>query len=69
MPTAVAADATIFEAAPAYPVPDATTTPLRTLERGARVKVVQKKGDWLQIEFQDPQGASRLGWVLSRFVR
>jgi hypothetical protein len=61
--------AVLLEQAPVYLRPDATRTPLRTLNRGAEVAVLREQGDWIQVEFRDPQFGTRAGFVESRFVR
>ena len=53
---------------PVYLLPDATRTPLRELAKGTSVRVLERAGDWLRIEFPDPQFGPRVGYVLSRFV-
>jgi len=66
---AVGENAVISEAAPVYVLPDASRTPLRTLDAGTRIRLLQQRGDWDQIEFSDPQWGPRVGWVQRRFVR
>jgi hypothetical protein len=62
-------EAVILERAPVYVLPDASRTPLRTLEAGTRIRVLQQQGDWDQIEFPDIQWGPRIGWIQRRFVR
>lgn len=59
----------ILEAAPVFLLPDATRTPLRTLEAGTSVRVLEEKGDWVRIEFRDNQYGARVGYVQRRFVQ
>jgi hypothetical protein len=63
------ADAVIIESASVFLLPDATRTPLRKLAPGTRVRVLEEKGEWLQVEFQDEQYGRRVGYVQRRFVR
>jgi hypothetical protein len=62
-------EAVILERAAVYVLPDASRTPLRTLEAGTRIRVLQQQGDWDQIEFADSQWGPRIGWIQRRFVR
>ena len=55
--------------APVYLLPDATRAPLRTLTAGTMVRVLSIKGDWTEVEFNDPQYGPRVGWVQSKFIR
>ena len=55
--------------APVYVLPDATRTPLRTLSAGMNVRILEQKGDWTRVEFNDPQYGSRVGYVQSKFVQ
>jgi hypothetical protein len=50
-------------AAPVFLVPDATRTPLRTLPQNARVRVIEDRGVWVQVEFHDSQYGTRVGYV------
>jgi len=52
-----------LSAANVYLKPDRSRTPLRTLEPGTVVKILSVDGDWMQIEFTDPQfrSAHRMG--------
>jgi hypothetical protein len=59
----------IAEATPAFILPDATRTPLRTLPAGTTVRILEEKGDWVQVEFNDPQYGRRVGYVQRRFVQ
>jgi hypothetical protein len=61
--------ATIIEAAPVFLRPDAQRVPLRTLTRGTAVRVLEEAGDWVRIEFSDPQFGSRIGYVQRKFVQ
>ena len=53
-------------AAPVYIAPDATRAALRLLPAGTRVKVREESGDWLMVEFSDPQWGDRVGYVLKK---
>ena len=58
----------ISEAAPVFVLPDATRTPLRTLAAGTSVRILEEKGDWVRVEFNDQQYGRRVGYVERRFV-
>lgn len=60
--------AVIIEAAPVYLLPDPRRVPLRTLNRGTSVRVLEEAGDWIRIQFSDPQFGPRVGYVQRRFV-
>jgi hypothetical protein len=68
-PRADSSDAIILEAGPVYVLPDARRVPLRTLEAGTPIRVLQQQGDWIQIQFPDRQWGPRIGWIQRRFVR
>ncbi len=57
----------IVPAAPIYIRPDATV-PLRTAAEGTVFAVVGEEGEWLRVEFEDPQFGRRTGYVLAKFV-
>lgn len=61
--------ATVIEAAPIYLTPDATRTPLRTAAVHTDLRVLAEEGDWLRVEFRDPQFGPRVGYVERRKVR
>jgi hypothetical protein len=63
------AAALVSAEAPIYLLPDATRTPLRTLPPGLPLTLLARKGDWLQVTFEDAQLGRRTGWIESRFVR
>jgi opacity protein-like surface antigen len=58
----------VNEAAPVFLLPDATRTPLRTLQAGTTVSVERVQGEWVQIVFNDPQLGRRTGWIQLKFV-
>jgi opacity protein-like surface antigen len=60
--------ATLIDA-PVYLYPDEKRTPLRVLSKGTRVRVLRDDGEWLNVEFDDPQWGPRLGYILKRHVR
>jgi hypothetical protein len=62
-------DGITLAAAPVYLRPDASRVPLKTLETGTPIRVLQQQGDWLQIEFPDRQWGPRIGWIQRRFVQ
>jgi hypothetical protein len=67
-PTAL--DAGVLTAsAPVFLRPDATMTPLRQLAPGTRVRVLETRGEWLRVEFEDRQYGRRIGYVQKMFVR
>lgn len=55
--------------APVYLYPDETRTALRVLAKGTRVRVLKEVGEWLNVEFDDPQWGTRVGYLLRRHVR
>jgi hypothetical protein len=59
----------ILAAAPVYLKPDRARTPLRVLEAGTMVKILDAEGEWLRIEFADPQFGPRFGYVAKGLVR
>lgn len=63
--TARAQDATVNVNTPIYvkPSPPAGTLPLRVAAAGTILKVVGEEGEWLQVQFKDPQWGVRTGWV------
>jgi hypothetical protein len=54
--------ATVITAAPIFIAPDAPQ-PLRVAAIGTTLNVLREDGDWLQVEFSDPQWGRRTGWV------
>ena len=68
--SAWAQEARVAENAPIFinPNPAPTTTPLRVAAAGTVLTVVGEDGDWLQVQFQDPQWGLRIGWVLKAKV-
>jgi hypothetical protein len=56
-------------AAPIYLLPDATRTPLRTLELREYVRVRKNEGEWLRVDFQDPQFGLRTGYIKTALVQ
>lgn len=63
-----AATATVAIAAPVFLTMNAPV-PLRVLEVGTVLKVARTDGEWLQVEFNDPQYGPRTGWLQSKLVR
>jgi len=55
--------ATVVVNAPIYVSAAVTQTPLRVAAVGTRLLVAQQQGDWVQVEFRDPQFGRRIGWV------
>ena len=61
--------ATVTQAAPIYGEALVSATPLRTAAVGTKLRVVQDAGEWLQVDFNDPQLGLRRGWVKHTSVR
>ena len=57
------------EDTPVYLLPDATRTPLRILARNTPLRVLRDDGEWLQVEFLDPQFGARIGYIEKKKVR
>lgn len=62
-------EAIVLEDAPIHLLPDASRTPLRTAKEGTVLRVLEITGDWVRVEFQDPQFGLRAGYIQARFVR
>lgn len=62
------AKATVTANAPIFLQPGAQT-PLRVAKVGTALKVLQEEGEWLEVEFNDPQFGRRVGWVQKKLVR
>ena len=60
--------ATVTTNAPIYAAAQETPTPLRVAAVGSRLRVVSTEGDWVQVEYNDPQLGRRVGWVLGHYV-
>ncbi len=60
--------ATVTQDAPIYIRAEVTPTPLRVAAPGTRLRLLQDSGDWLQVEFGDPQYGRRVGWTQRQFV-
>lgn len=72
--TALSADgsgvtALALEPAPIFLLPDASRQPLRVAREGSRLRVVSSSGEWVTVQFQDPQFGLRTGSIQRRFVR
>jgi hypothetical protein len=61
--------AIVLEDAPIMLLPDATRTPLRVAAKGTSLVMLENDGEWLRVEFQDPQYGLRFGYIEARFVR
>ena len=59
----------MLENAPILVVPDASRPPLRVAAAGTSLVLVKDEGEWLQVEFQDPQWGVRTGYIQRKFVR
>jgi hypothetical protein len=64
-----AQDAIVTQDAPIYVLPDARRQPLRTAAPSTRLRVVEEQGEWLRVEFQDPQFGKRVGYIESKYVQ
>jgi hypothetical protein len=60
--------AVITTAAPIYLLPDATRVPLRIVEAREYLRVRKNEGEWLRVDFQDPQFGLRTGYIKTEFV-
>jgi len=60
--------ATVTTNAPIYAAAQETPTPLRVAAVGSRLRVVSTEGDWVQVEYNDPQLGRRVGWVLRHYI-
>ena len=65
---ALAPSATATSVAPIYLQPGAQT-PLRVARAGTVFKVLQEEGEWVEVEFNDPQFGRRVGWVEKKLLR
>lgn len=61
--------AVVVETAPVYLAPDASRTPLRVAAVNTSLRMLAEEGDWLKVEFQDPQFGRRVGYVHTSKVR
>ncbi len=57
------------DVSPVYLRPDGTLPPLRTAAPGTRFVVVKESGEWVHVEFEDPEHGRRVGWVRRSQVR
>ena len=60
--------ARVIQEAPLVLLPDARRVPLRVAAVGTTLVVIGDEGEWLNIQFQDPQYGLRTGYVQRRFV-
>ena len=58
---------TVITVAPIYLQPT-SQTPLRVAAVGTVLKVLKEEGDWVQVEFNDPQWGPRVGWVQAKLI-
>jgi hypothetical protein len=63
--------ATVQQDAPIYvtSTPAANLAPLRIAAVGTILNVLGQEGEWLRVEFEDPQWGRRVGWVQKQRVR
>jgi hypothetical protein len=67
--TASGSTATATANAPIYIGAEVSPTPLRVAAPGTLLRVLKREGDWVQVEFHDPQWGPRVGWVQVSLVR
>jgi hypothetical protein len=60
--------ATVTTNAPIYAAAEETPTPLRVAAVGSRLRVITTQGDWVEVEYNDPQLGRRVGWVLRHYI-
>ncbi len=60
--------AIVLENAPIMVMPDART-PLRVAAKGTSLVLLHDEGEWVQVQFQDPQWGLRTGYMQAKFVR
>jgi hypothetical protein len=60
--------ATVATQAPIYLRPGAEV-PLRVAAIGTLLKVLKEEGEWVEVEFNDPQYGRRVGWVQGKLIR
>jgi hypothetical protein len=60
--------ATVTTNAPIYPTAREEPTPLRVAAVGTRLRVLSTEGDWVQVEYNDPQRGLSVGWVLVHYI-
>jgi hypothetical protein len=71
LPSLAAAQAAFVlatEDAPLFVTKDETRTPLRVAKADSRLRLVTDEGEWLLVEFDDPQWGRRQGYVQRRLV-
>lgn len=61
--TAAPKTATVTANAAIYIAAAISPTPLRVAAPGSVLRVIGEQGDWLQVEFNDPQWGVRTGWI------
>lgn len=54
---------------PVYVLPDERRRPLRVIAPHLSLKVREDRGEWLQVEFPDPQWGPRIGYVQRKNVQ
>lgn len=59
----------VLSNSPIYLLPDENREPLRIAKLGSILRVKERSGDWLNVEFQDPQFGRRTGYIQARSVR
>ena len=69
MPATVGTAAFTIAETPVYIRPDANLTPLRTLPRSTPLRVLEELGDWVRIEFEDPQWGHRVCYAQRKNVQ
>jgi len=68
-PATARGEAVVAEKAPVFLLPDTSRVPLRTLEPGTVLRILESTGDWLRVEFPDRQFGPRQGYIERKYVR
>jgi hypothetical protein len=59
----------VTTAAPIFIVPDSARQPLRVAAAGTILNVLKEEGDWIEVQFADPQWGPRTGWIEAKSIR
>lgn len=59
----------VVAAAPIFLLPDASRAPLRVAKEGSALRLIERTGDWCNVEFQDPDYGRRVGYIQAKFVQ
>ncbi len=55
--------------APIYVLPDANRLPIRVAKEGSVLRVVREQGNWVYVEFSDPDYERRFGYIETKLVQ